>query len=357
MASHLIFSGGLLGGIGTSIARALLSAFAHAIGSGIGSLAAWAIGGLAHAASVTTAINLDSWFQGPWRAMLTVGTLVAIPLFLAGILDSLAHGEGVAGLGRVVGRLLVAAIGTLIALALVELLLVLVDDACSIVEQTSGLSLAGALARLATAMGISTSVGGGALTAIGALLLALLAAIAAFMLWIELAVRSALILVATAFLPLGLAGLLWPRTASWLRRLGEIVVAVAISKLVIVVVLILAPRRSPSRPSRCPRPALTSTRWSMVSPSSGSRPSVCRWRCESFRWQLRPRCTRAGALIRPVRRPGAIPARHERELHRDASSARRLKRVGGTGGDGSGSGAAGGVTPPTRPGSGGGEAQ
>jgi len=62
MASHLIFSGGLLGGIGSSIARALLSAFAHAIGSGIGSLAAWAIGGLAHAASVTTAINLGSWF-------------------------------------------------------------------------------------------------------------------------------------------------------------------------------------------------------------------------------------------------------------------------------------------------------
>ena len=358
MASHLIFSGGLLGGIGSSIARALLSAFAHAIGSGIGSLAAWAIGGLAHAASVTTAINLDSWFQGPWRAMLTVGTLVAIPLFLAGILDSLAHGEGVAGLGRVVGRLLIAAIGTLVALALVELLLVLVDDACTIVEQTSGLSLAGALARLATAMGISTSVGGGALTAIGALLLALLAAIAAFMLWIELAVRSALILVATAFLPLGLAGLLWPRTASWLRRLGEIVVAVAISKLVIVVVLILGAA------------ALTESTISLSTPGADIDAMVngvaflglatfglpMALRVVPLAAEAAMHAGRGRSFVQSTVR---APSRLAMNANSTATLLQRVgsKRAGGTGGDGSGSGAAGGVTPPTRPGSGAGEAQ
>jgi hypothetical protein len=75
--------------------------------------------------------------------------------------------------------------------------------------------------------------------AAGAVLLALLAALAALVLWLELAVRSALLLVATAFIPLGLAGLLWPATASWLRRLAEVVTAVAVSKLVIVVVLVL----------------------------------------------------------------------------------------------------------------------
>ena len=235
----ILFSHPLLAGIASSIASAILSAFAHAIGSGVTSLAAWAIGGLTHAATATTAVNLSSWFQGPWRAMLTVASLAALPLFLAGVLESLAHGEGVAGLGRVLGRLMLAGVGALIALALVQLLLSLVDVSCEVVERTSGISISAALARLGTALGVTAVVEGGAVAAIGAVLLALLAALAALTLWLELAMRTVLILVTTAFLPLGLSGLLWPKTASWLRRLGEILTAIAISKLVIVVVLVL----------------------------------------------------------------------------------------------------------------------
>ena len=229
----------LLGGIVTSVVSSVLSSLARGFTSGITSLASWAIGGLAHAASATTAINLDSWFQGPWRAMTTVALLAAIPLFLAGVLDSLIHGEGVAGLGRVVGRLLAAAFGSVVALGLVQLLLSLVDVACELVERGSGISMSGALARLGVALGVTALARGGTAAAIGALLLAIIAALAALVLWLELAMRSVLVLVSTAFLPLGLAGLLWPRTASWLRRIGEILAAIAISKLVIVVVLVL----------------------------------------------------------------------------------------------------------------------
>ena len=229
----------LLAGITSSVVSAVLSAIAHAISSGIASLASWAIGGLAHAATATTAVNLGTWFQGPWRAMLTVASLAALPLFFAGVLESLVHGEGVAGLGRVLGRLALAGVGALIGLALVQLLLGLVDVSCEVVEHTSGISISAALARLGTALGVTTIVGGGGVAAIGALLLALCAALAALVLWLELAMRTVLILVTTAFLPLGLSGLLWPKTASWLRRIGEILTAIAISKLVIVVVLVL----------------------------------------------------------------------------------------------------------------------
>ena len=229
----------LLAGITSSVVSAVLSAIAHAISSGIASLASWAIGGLAHAATATTAVNLGTWFQGPWRAMLTVASLAALPLFFAGVLESLVHGEGVAGLGRVLGRLALAGVGALIGLALVQLLLGLVDVSCEVVEHTSGISISAALARLGTALGVTTVVGGGGVAAIGALLLALCAALAALVLWLELAMRTVLILVTTAFLPLGLSGLLWPKTASWLRRIGEILTAIAISKLVIVVVLVL----------------------------------------------------------------------------------------------------------------------
>jgi type IV secretion system protein TrbL len=233
------FTAPVLAGITSSIVSAVLSAIAHAISSGIASLASWAIGGLAHAASATTAVNLGSWFQGPWRAMLTVASLAALPLFIVGILEVLAHGEGVGGLLRVLGRLVLAGVGALVALALVQLLLGLVDVSCEVVEHTSGISISAALARLGTALGVTAVVGGGGVAAVGALLLALLAALAALVLWLELAMRTVLILVATAFLPLGLSGLLWPKTASWLRRLGEILTAIVISKLVIVVVLVL----------------------------------------------------------------------------------------------------------------------
>jgi hypothetical protein len=186
----------------------------------------------------------------------------------------------------------------------------------------------------------------------------LLAAIAAFMLWIELAVRSALILVATAFLPLGLAGLLWPRTASWLRRLGEIVVAVAISKLVIVVVLILGAA------------ALTESTVSLSTPGADIDAMVngvaflglatfglpMALRVVPLAAEAAMHAGRGHSFVQSAVR---APSRLAMNANSTATLLQRVgsKRAGGTGGDGSGSGAAGGVTPPTRPGSGGGEAQ
>ena len=68
----------------------------------------------------------------------------------------------------------------------------------------------------------------------------LAAAIVSFVLWLELAVRSAAIAAASLFLPLALAGLAWPATAHWARRLGETLAALVLSKLVIAAVLALA---------------------------------------------------------------------------------------------------------------------
>lgn len=225
--------------IAGDVVKGVLNAVAHAIASGIVSVAAWALGGLAHAATATTAVTLDTWFQGPWRAMVAVAGIVAVPLFLIGVVSALVRGEGPGGMARVLGRLLAAAGGGVVALAGVELLLALVDVSCEVVEHASGASLPGALGRLGIALGVTGSVGGPQVAGVGALLLALLAAAGALVLWLELAVRSALLVVATAFVPLALAGLLWPATASWLRRLAEVITAVAVSKLVIIVVLIL----------------------------------------------------------------------------------------------------------------------
>jgi hypothetical protein len=71
------------------------------------------------------------------------------------------------------------------------------------------------------------------------LALALLVALGALVIWIELLLRASAIYVAVFFLPVALAGLVWPATARWSRRLVELLAALILSKFVIVAVLSL----------------------------------------------------------------------------------------------------------------------
>jgi type IV secretion system protein TrbL len=69
---------------------------------------------------------------------------------------------------------------------------------------------------------------------------ALLLIVGSFLVWLELLIRSAAVTVSVFFLPLMLAGLVWPATARWTRRLIETLVALILSKFVIVAVISLA---------------------------------------------------------------------------------------------------------------------
>jgi hypothetical protein len=69
---------------------------------------------------------------------------------------------------------------------------------------------------------------------------ALLVVIAGLLLWIQLLIRSAAIYVCVFFLPLVLAGLVWPATARWTKRLVETLIALILSKFVIVSIISLA---------------------------------------------------------------------------------------------------------------------
>ena len=68
----------------------------------------------------------------------------------------------------------------------------------------------------------------------------LLVAFGAFVLWVELLVRAAAVYVAVLFLPLALASLVWPAISHWCRRLVDTLVALVLSKFVIVAILSLA---------------------------------------------------------------------------------------------------------------------
>ena len=62
---------------------------------------------------------------------------------------------------------------------------------------------------------------------------------ASVMVWMVMLIRAAAILVAYAFMPIAFAGLLFPATRSWIKRLVEVQLSFILSKLVIVAVFAL----------------------------------------------------------------------------------------------------------------------
>ena len=226
------------------IVGALLSAIARAVTGGIQSLGSRTFARMTDALVATTQVRLDGWFTGPWRAMLAVAAVFAVPILLVGVATEVIAGRPSHALRR--GVLLPLMIGPalLAARATLALVLAVVDYACALVVRL-GIGgpggFAEALDRMRAMLGISASplnpVAGGA---IGMLVVVLVAAVLAFVIWIELACRAALVLMLAAFVPLAFAGLFWQATARWTRRLLEVLAAVVLAQLVITVLMVLA---------------------------------------------------------------------------------------------------------------------
>jgi hypothetical protein len=128
---------------------------------------------------------------------------------------------------------------------MLALVLALVNGCCALVVKVgiggpSG--YATALSHMSRSLGISgvpNAVLPGANAAVTVLVL-LVTAFLCFVIWIELALRAAMVYMLAAFIPLALAGLFWSHTTRWTRRLLETLAAVILAQLVITVVMVLA---------------------------------------------------------------------------------------------------------------------
>jgi hypothetical protein len=223
----------------------ILSAIGHVFTSGAQSVASWAFTEMTQALVATTQVDLTGWFTAPWRAMITVAGVLAIPILLAGVAtESLAGRPGVAVRRGVLLPLLIGPV-LLASRAAIALVLALVNGCCALVVKVgiggpSG--YATALTHMSRSLGISgvpNAVLPGANAAVTVLVL-LVTAFLCFVIWVELALRAAMIYLLAAFVPLALAGLFWSQTARWTRRLLEVLGAVILAQLVITVVMVLA---------------------------------------------------------------------------------------------------------------------
>jgi hypothetical protein len=113
------------------------------------------------------------------------------------------------------------------------------DELCGIVGRTTGSDSSTVFGHVAKAITVLSGLGQAGAGGFLGLALALLVAAGALVIWLELLLRASAIYVAVFFLPVALAGLVWPATARWSRRLVELLAALILSKFVIVAVLSL----------------------------------------------------------------------------------------------------------------------
>src|SRR3954454_5221396 len=205
--------------------------------------AGWLVGQAGKLISETTTPRITSlWFLRQYRSMGALAALFALPLLLMSVIQGVLKRDGGVILRAAFVHLPLAFLLTAIAVTVVQLLLQLTDQMSAAVASSVGSDAEQFFKDSGKALGdvLSSSGGTNPVPLFAVFLGALVAAAGAFCVWLELLVRSGAIYVALLFLPFTFVAMIWPATARWCRRLIEILVAVILSKFVIVAIMALA---------------------------------------------------------------------------------------------------------------------
>ena len=216
--------------IGTN---ALFSALVH-WGADGAQLALRDVVGSAIIGTTTVDLGQASWLSSVTKNMFRVEGLIMAPLLFAATIGAVLR-QDMRRLGRSWGIFL--PISMLAGYAVVELTKIGLDitDGISSAIQYEVMPNLGEVLVRAISLGIVASINEGVLS----ILLSLLIIAGCLAIWLELVVRAAAIELAVFFMPLALAGLVWPATAHWAKRLIEVLVALLLMKPVIVGALCL----------------------------------------------------------------------------------------------------------------------
>jgi hypothetical protein len=222
-----------LGLLGTShLVNVVLSTFTSWVASG----AATVISGVGAVLAATSAVPLGAGFEEVYDSMRRIGLAVGLLFLAAAVIQAVLRQDLGLLVRTVTVRLPLAILLSSVAIWLVEQALAITDSlSATLLGSATGTTqqFISGLAGLLTGPFAST-------LGFEGLLLALVAAVVAFILSVELVMRAAAVEVAALFLPLALAGVIWPATAHWIRRLAETIASLVLAKLVIAGVLALA---------------------------------------------------------------------------------------------------------------------
>lgn len=212
------------------------------LAQGLGGVASFLVRGLWVLMDSTTMVDLRTGeFTQVYDLVFGIAVVLMLGFFLLQLITGMLRREPGA-LARAVGGLAKSVLGSFVVITLTALLLEITDQICLALVRASGTSMEAMGEELAL-VGTVSVVGTIATPMAGALLslfVAGLAVAAVLIVWFSLLMRKALLLVAVALAPLALAGASWDATRGWVSRWAQFVVALILSKLVMVVVFLLA---------------------------------------------------------------------------------------------------------------------
>ena len=187
--------------------------------------AAWLVGQLLPLIAATTTPRLDgAWFAGIYTQITLVSAAVALLFLVVAAAVGGLRGDG-RSLARALGYAAVWGVASAAAPALVGVAAAAVDVACAAIGSTAGQDAGKVL-------GAATVTSGNPL---GIVLLGSVALIVGGLLFFaDMVARDAALVLVTAFIPLGMAGMVWQGASGWARTLGKLLAVALLSKLILV---------------------------------------------------------------------------------------------------------------------------
>ena len=223
-------------------AATLIAAPFDWLAQAMGGAAAWLFEAVWAVFDTTTLVDVtDEGYIGVYNILFGVAVFVVLIFFCLQLITGLIHRDPTA-LTRAALGAAKSILGSFVAIGLTGLLLEITDQLAIGIVQASGNTMEGIGDRItllaAGFAGINIAAPG--VGAIVTIFLAGLAISAAAIVWFSLLIRKALLLVAIVFAPIALAGFSWDATKGWFGKWATFVIALILSKLVLVVIFLVA---------------------------------------------------------------------------------------------------------------------
>ncbi|WP_449281551.1 conjugal transfer protein TrbL [Leucobacter sp.] len=191
--------------------------------------------------SSTTSVDVTSdGYVKVYNILFGIAVFITVLFFCFQLIAGLARRDPSA-LARAATGVAKSVLGSFVLITCTALLLEITDQLCVGIIQATGQTIQSMGDRLALLIGATavTPATGGAGVLLTIFLAGLMVA-GVFILWFSLLIRKALLLVAIVFGPIALSGLTWEASRGWFGKWATFVVALIASKLVIVVIFLIA---------------------------------------------------------------------------------------------------------------------
>lgn len=223
-------------------AATLVSAPFDWLASTMGQAAGWLIEAMWTVFDSTTLVDVQSpGYLNVYNLLFGIGVFIVLLFFCFQLILGLIRREP-AALTRAALGAAKAVLGSFIVITLTATALEIVDQLCIGIVQAAGETTAtmGDKIALLTAGLTTINIAAPGVGAIVTIFLGGLMICAVAIVWFSLLIRKALLLVAIVLAPIAFAGVAWDVTRGWIGKWAAFVVALIISKLVLVVVFLIA---------------------------------------------------------------------------------------------------------------------